>query len=54
MVEGRDWFVLVAGGGPCPDCGLDAAAVVVQSGSVTREAPRPIARAASSRFCTLG
>ena len=27
MAEGRDWFALVAGGGPCPDCGLDAAAV---------------------------
>ena len=26
-VEGRDWYALVTGGGPCPGCGLDAAAV---------------------------
>jgi hypothetical protein len=27
VAEGRDWYALVTGGGPCPDCGLDAAAV---------------------------
>ena len=26
-VEGRDWHAVVTGGGPCPDCGLDAGAV---------------------------
>jgi hypothetical protein len=26
-VEGRDWFAVVAEGGPCPDCGLDALVV---------------------------
>ena len=27
MAEGRDWYAVVAGGGPCPDCGLDVAAI---------------------------
>ena len=27
MTTDRDWYELVAGGGPCPECGLDAGAV---------------------------